>query len=663
MFKKQHLTMAIAATLATGYAQAALETSVTLKNETAYMTSDFIRTGEGTTAIDKTGDGKGIYKFENSAQIFLNDDLGNGTSWHGELKIVRDSKATGDYDGHETYTQQDWLRELYADTKASDWDLRIGKQQVVWGTADGIKLLDMVNPTDWREFNQNTMADSRIPIFMINAERYLSNGSNIQLILSQAGLNEIAGLGDASSKSSSTHSNGKQGHPFIMKGVDTLTGRVNGFLNIAPAMGKVATTFNNLGNSTAMSQADIDDFVTNAGGQAAAFTSICSTGTLSPGSGATTSANCLNAVINQSNLLATNGTGYGTNLGYAQNIFNNTNDAGTNTNWNNELANPTQMISYMPDATFATFVSMAGMTSEYRVIKPKDFDLNPGFRWRNSTDSGLNYSLNYFYHYDSNPYVDVHWEDSSGNYLYEAAVSDGTDTGTYVTSGKYVTNQINNAAGSANLVFEEKHKRIHSLGGSFDFAIDSMSSPIIVRGEFVYDKGTMQPVITRHAANGVDLNHGFFVSSMNNEESDQLKYVIGADTTVMTDMMLSGQFIQFRNLDFVDVGNSSAANWRYTADSASMHLTNGLQKAEEVKNFYSAFISKPFGESGEGRFNNIFIYEENGGKWNRFDVEYGINDQLILTSEFNRYWGNENTMFGQFKNASNIQLGIKYLLQ
>ena len=144
MFKKQHLALAIAATLASGAAQAALETSVTLKSEVATMTKSGARTGEATNILGAGTNGKGVYKFENTAQIFLNDDLGENATWHGELKIVRDNKAVDDYDGHENYTQQDWLRELYADTTAGDWDVRIGKQQVVWGTADGIKLLDMV---------------------------------------------------------------------------------------------------------------------------------------------------------------------------------------------------------------------------------------------------------------------------------------------------------------------------------------------------------------------------------------------------------------------------------------------------------------------------------------------------------------------------------------
>ena len=92
-----------------------------------------------------------------------------------------------------------------------------------------------------------------------------------------------------------------------------------------------------------------------------------------------------------------------------------------------------------------------------------------------------------------------------------------------------------------------------------------------------------------------------------------------------------------------------------------MHLGNGFNKAEENKNFYSLFFSKPFGAEQQHRWNNIFMYEENGGKWNRFDVEYSFNDTLIGMLEYDRYWGDDNTQFGQLENASNLQLGLKLI--
>jgi hypothetical protein len=90
-----------------------------------------------------------------------------------------------------------------------------------------------------------------------------------------------------------------------------------------------------------------------------------------------------------------------------------------------------------------------------------------------------------------------------------------------------------------------------------------------------------------------------------------------------------------------------------------MSLSNGFNKAIEDKNFYSLFVTKPYGASDQHRFNNIYMIEEGGGRWNRLDTEYTIDDNTVGTIEWNRYWGNDNTQFGQLKNSSNLQIGIK----
>jgi hypothetical protein len=92
-----------------------------------------------------------------------------------------------------------------------------------------------------------------------------------------------------------------------------------------------------------------------------------------------------------------------------------------------------------------------------------------------------------------------------------------------------------------------------------------------------------------------------------------------------------------------------------------MNPTNGLRMGEENKEFYSLFFSKPFGDAQEHRWNNITIYEENGGWWNRFDVEYSVTDNLFLMGAWNQYWGDENTQFGQMDKSSNLQAGVKFL--
>jgi len=152
----------------------------------------------------------------------------------------------------------------------------------------------------------------------------------------------------------------------------------------------------------------------------------------------------------------------------------------------------------------------------------------------------------------------------------------------------------------------------------------------------------------------------FFENSFTPTKSDIFSYVLGADITALTNMMVSLQFIQINNLDHVDEGSYGSTNWKYTADTASMSLKNNLKKAHKHKEFYSLYLSKPFGASGQHRWNNIFMYEEDGGKWNRLDLEFAYDDNTVLTAEYNKYFGNENTQFGQFKNSSNMQVGLKY---
>jgi hypothetical protein len=62
------------------------------------------------------------------------------------------------------------LREAYLDATVGETFLRIGKQQVVWGKADGLKVLDVVNPQDFREFILDDFDDSRIPLWTVSAD-------------------------------------------------------------------------------------------------------------------------------------------------------------------------------------------------------------------------------------------------------------------------------------------------------------------------------------------------------------------------------------------------------------------------------------------------------------------------------------------------------------
>lgn len=81
-------------------------------------------------------------------------------------------------------TVSDPVRELYSDIKWNKFFIRIGKQQVAWGEAIGMKMLDVINPQDMRELNQLDFEDSHIPLWMVNFVYYPPiMGTNIQILL------------------------------------------------------------------------------------------------------------------------------------------------------------------------------------------------------------------------------------------------------------------------------------------------------------------------------------------------------------------------------------------------------------------------------------------------------------------------------------------------
>lgn len=66
------------------------------------------------------------------------------------------------------------FREAYFDLSFEKLDFRIGKQIVVWEQLLGFRILDEINPLDFREFVLPDLIDFRIPLWMIKGTYYFN---------------------------------------------------------------------------------------------------------------------------------------------------------------------------------------------------------------------------------------------------------------------------------------------------------------------------------------------------------------------------------------------------------------------------------------------------------------------------------------------------------
>jgi hypothetical protein len=73
------------------------------------------------------------------------------------------------------------LREAFVDYVADRWDLRVGRQIIVWGKADGMAITDIICPRDYAEFFAAEYDDTRIPIDAAKW-RYLGSSFDLEFI-------------------------------------------------------------------------------------------------------------------------------------------------------------------------------------------------------------------------------------------------------------------------------------------------------------------------------------------------------------------------------------------------------------------------------------------------------------------------------------------------
>jgi len=155
-----------------------------LKHETAVRLNEFDR----------------FMKIKNSFELkysnWFGDHVGVTMTGLAVYDAVYDVEDDLDVEDEEDYRAYVDLREGFIDLTFEKVDLRIGKQQVVWGSTDGFRVTDVVNPLDLREFGLTEFLDARIPLWMGKIDYYLTTDFSLQaLIIPQMQFVELAHAG------------------------------------------------------------------------------------------------------------------------------------------------------------------------------------------------------------------------------------------------------------------------------------------------------------------------------------------------------------------------------------------------------------------------------------------------------------------------------------
>ncbi len=124
-----------------------------------------------------------LQKFQGTLTPEFEADLGDGWGLTGRVRLRTDpadnlEPGRPNQDNRAPFSRRIFigdhseaeLRELYAERFIGQTFVRLGKQQIVWGQADGLKVLDVVNPQSFREFVLADFDESRIPLWSATAE-------------------------------------------------------------------------------------------------------------------------------------------------------------------------------------------------------------------------------------------------------------------------------------------------------------------------------------------------------------------------------------------------------------------------------------------------------------------------------------------------------------
>ncbi|MDX1811232.1 MAG: DUF1302 family protein, partial [Gammaproteobacteria bacterium] len=88
------------------------------------------------------------------------------------------------------------VREAYLrGTLTSSIDVTLGRQIVVWGKADSVRVVDVLNPLDFREPGMVDIEDLRLPVAMLKGDYYVGDWNVSAIIIPEIRTNKMPAYG------------------------------------------------------------------------------------------------------------------------------------------------------------------------------------------------------------------------------------------------------------------------------------------------------------------------------------------------------------------------------------------------------------------------------------------------------------------------------------
>jgi len=138
------------------------------------------------------------FKLQPELRYKFNDDWDSVFSVNAFYDPMYRIKGRSDFTDEALESSESELevRELYLrGTLTNSLDIKIGRQIVVWGKSDSLRVVDVLNPLDFREPGMVDIEDLRLPVTMLKTDYYTGDWNISFIVIPEIRFNKMPAYG------------------------------------------------------------------------------------------------------------------------------------------------------------------------------------------------------------------------------------------------------------------------------------------------------------------------------------------------------------------------------------------------------------------------------------------------------------------------------------